>query len=77
MDTLIAEHGNLSENGNLTKSVHDVQDIIDCLQRARDTIATGKDWPNFIERFSICHTVLEAPRHTDSPRKIQLELLLP
>ena len=41
MEALIAEHEKLAKSGNLSKSVQDVQNIIDLLSNARDVIASS------------------------------------
>lgn len=41
MDTLKEEHARLERDGNLQKSIDDVQKTIDLLTKARSTIAAG------------------------------------
>lgn len=45
MDVLQQEHERLSKNSNLSKSIDDVQNTIDLLLKARDTITAGM-WLN-------------------------------
>lgn len=41
MEALLEEHEKLSSDGNLSKSVEDVQKTIDLLIKARDSIAAS------------------------------------
>ncbi|KAL8806137.1 MAG: hypothetical protein Q9182_001538 [Xanthomendoza sp. 2 TL-2023] len=43
MDALLAEHERLSKSGTLSKSLHHVQNTIDLLTKARDSIAANPD----------------------------------
>lgn len=44
MDPLLLELAKLQKDGNLRQSIEDVDKIIDQLEKARETIVTGK-WP--------------------------------
>lgn len=41
METLLAEQANLEKRGNLGKTINDVQNIVDLLVNARNSIASG------------------------------------
>jgi hypothetical protein len=48
MDPLLLELAKLQKDGNLKQSIEDVDKIIEQLEKARETIVTGK-WPTSCE----------------------------